>query len=173
MAARSHNPIKLITIAIVLLSGCSDPADWSTRPLVPQDGVVDDVKFRWTVPSGMKRDETGAGFALRGPDDKQPSPRLRVSLERPLPANIVAAVKAARLAGAVVSRREEIPGGFIVTGHSEKRDQILVNVWKELEGVAIRCQAAYSLNSWKKGIPSFEKTRSLLEEVCLSVGVAE
>ncbi|HZF52902.1 MAG TPA: hypothetical protein VE093_29800 [Polyangiaceae bacterium] len=163
-------PAALIPIAMVLAAGCSEPADWSSRPLVPQEGVVEDVKFRWSVPEGMKRDSAGAGFALRGADEKQPSPRLQVGLERPMPASIAAAVKAARLADAVVSRREEVPGGFIVSGHSEKKDQILVNVWREHEGVALRCQAAFS---WSKGIPSFDKTRAMLENVCLSMGAAE
>jgi hypothetical protein len=170
MSARLINPLALISIAMVLSLGCSEPADWSARPLAPQDGVVEGVKFRWTVPEGMKKDEVGAGFALRGASENQPSPRLQVMIERPMPAHITAAVKAARLADGVVSRKDEIPGGFIVSGHSEKKDQILVNVWKEHQVGALRCQAAYSSS---KGIPSFEKTRAMLEKVCLSVGVAE
>jgi hypothetical protein len=170
MSARLVNPLAFISIAMVVSLGCSEPTDWSARPLVPQEGVVEDAKFRWTVPEGMKKDEMGAGFALRGEGDKQPSPRFQVTLERPFPPNITSAVKAAKLADAVVSRQDEVPGGFIVSGHSQKKDQILVNVWREHEGVALRCQAAYASS---KGIPSFDKALAMLEKVCLSVGVAE
>jgi hypothetical protein len=155
---------------MVFLAGCSGPTDWSARPLVTQDAVIEGTKFRWSVPEGMKKDEGGVGVALRGADDKQPSPRLQLLLERPLPANVPAAVKAAKLADAVVSRQEAIPDGFIVSGHSEKKDKILINTWRELDGVALRCQAAYSSSA---GIPSFDKTLAMLEKVCLSVGAAE
>lgn len=170
MAAHFFNSAVFVSISMVFVLGCSEPADWSARPLVPQEGAADNLKFRWTVPEGMKRDPTGAGFALRGADDGQPSPRLRVMTERALPPTLAAAIKAARLADAVVSRKDEIPGGFVVSGHSEKKDQILVNVWREYGGAAIRCQASYA---GSKGIPSFEKMLSMLEAICLSVGASE
>jgi hypothetical protein len=170
MPARPVNPGALISIAMVFVLGCSEPADWSGRPLASQDGVVEGVKFRWTVPEGMKKDEVGAGFALRGADTKMPSPRLQVMFERGMPTSVHAAVKAASLADGKVARQEAIPGGFIVSGHSEKNDFILINVWKEHELGALHCQAAFSSS---RGIPSFDKTLAMLEKVCLSVGVSE
>src|SRR5687767_4411860 len=152
MGARILNSGALILIAMAFVAGCSDPADWSARPLVGQDGVVDGVKFRWTVPEGMKKDDGDAVFALRGADESKPSPRLRVLREPSLPAALSAALKGAKLGDAVVTRKEEVPNGFIISAHTEKKDQILVNVWRIHDPGALHCQASYS---WSKGIPNF------------------
>lgn len=156
---------------MALAAGCSDEADWSDRPLTAQDGVVEGVKFRWTVPEGMaKRDEGSTIFALRGADTTKPSPRLQVLRERAIPPALSAAVKEAKLGDSVVTRQEEVPDGFIVSGHTEKKDQILVNVWRIHDPGALHCQAAYS---YSRGIPNFDKTLAMLEKVCLSMGVPE
>ncbi len=171
-----------------LLAGCSShreadkpaadtsaatDADWSARKLITTNGKIGDIAFTIDLPSGMEQDKTGdpaVNMSWKAADkDYSDKPGVSVSHDSIPPKTLDEAITDAMPdKNDVVSRKEAIDGGFIVTRHTASKGLIYVDVYRTKGDKSLSAGCSQAKNG---GLPNFDATKTWLENVCLSVRI--
>lgn len=151
------------------------PADWSGKPLAPVNDQVDGAAFAVHLPDGLKREEKKSDGTFPGyvtwnaKGNPFIAPGFTVQLDAMPPASLASAASQSTILNPklVVSRKEAIPGGFLVTVHEPEKRFIKVTAWRKTgAGKHLRITVTQRNSN---AIPNFAAQRGWMEKVAKSL----
>ena len=154
-----------LSIAFVLgACGGGGDTDWRKAPRVDVNGAASEVSFGIKIPKGLTKEDNHTTPAWVSADR---SLRIELAVVE-LPASVDAAKEFIRdTSSDVFTRAETVPGGYIVTRHSETKDFLATAVWREGKLGVLVCQAIVYGNG--KPIADLDAATAITEEICLSM----
>jgi hypothetical protein len=162
----------LLLCGALALPACrsSADADWAGRELKPTEGAVAGLSFTIGLPDGLKKSDalsSETSTAWEAAAGKSTGPSISVAKLALPPATLKDAVTRSGGAEIAIARQEAIEGGgFIVTGHSNDKGLVKVDVYKKAGEEALWCSA---MQAKEGGLSKFEESKAWLEKVCLSM----
>jgi hypothetical protein len=150
-------------------------ADWSNKPLKPVADKVDGVGFTVDLPDGLKREEKKSDGTFPGyvtwnaKGNPFIAPGFTVQIDAMPPPNLESAARSGMALNPklVVSRKEPIPTGFLVTHHEKSKKFISVKAWRKTSSGKFLRISVTQRNS--NPIPNFEAQRGWMEKVAKSM----
>ena len=155
---------------IVLVAGCGGyDKDWSGKPLEPTQVEIEGVKLTISVPKGLPRDsdeKPGTWNVTKVEGDHVPKIFLRTDPITHDDVDDFARWVIFNKEKMNLVRKETRADGFAITDAPKNKHRIEAITYKRIGDKAFQCTAVQVGDG---EVPSFEKTRAMLEKICDSI----
>jgi hypothetical protein len=159
---------RLLLVLAVIGCGKSD-ADWTSKKLVAQTVELEGVSFSIDIPEGLPKSKRDPGdwSDARVESDHVPKVFTRVyPLDMPATVEDAMGEASLRPKEATFIRKDQRPDGWALTDANPDKHRIEASTLKRLGDKIIKCTAVQVGDG---ALPSYDKTRAMLEAICDSV----
>jgi hypothetical protein len=161
---------QILLAVFALGCGGSKSNDYSGKKLVSHDVTVDGVAFSISVPEGLPKDKRNAGSWSDARAEYDHVPHVFTSIVTTSAIENLERAKYSavlRVSEAHFVREEQRPDGFAFTDADPDKSHLDAITFRRAAGdKVIKCNAAQVAEG---ALPSYDKTRAMLEAICDSV----
>jgi methionine synthase II (cobalamin-independent) len=159
-------------LMVISLLGCGgEPKDWTGKKLVTETLTLEGVTFTIDVPEGLPKDKRNPSDWSDAREEYDHVPKVFTSVwsADSMPADVDSAMHTAalRIEDAHFIRKDKRPDGWALTDANPDKHRIEAwTIKKAGADKVIKCTAVQVMDG---ELPSYDKTKAMLEAICDSV----